>query len=282
MKNISNELKIHLSGEVTTIATCWKVTRRDAVVLAFTNHDENLNIDSINYLANSGFTSSAIVSDNNLAVDNLEIEGILDSSLISEQDILAGRYDFAEIEVFIVNYQDLSQGKLVLRNGWFGEIKQEGGKFSAEMRGISEKLSHVIGEVYSPSCRVKLGSTKCGIDLSTFRVSGALTGIVSRRVCSDSSRSESAGHFNEGKITFTSGNNIGLEMEVKSYSSSGEIEFVLPIAFDMNIGDAYDLDVGCDKSFETCKSRFNNAVNFRGEPHVPGMDVILRTAGTRK
>lgn len=280
MKNISTELKAHLSNEVTTIATCWKLTRRDNTILAFTNHDKNLNIESIDYIANTGFTSSAIVSDNNLSVDNLEIEGIIDSIVITEEDILAGKYDFAEIEVFIVNYEDLTQGKLILRNGWFGEIKYEGGKFSAEMRGISEKLSHVIGDVYSPSCKVNLGSIKCGIDISAFKVSGTLTGVTDRRVCKDSSRSESSGYFNEGKITFTSGNNSGLEMEVKSFSAAGEIELVLPMAFDMNIGDSYDLEAGCDKSFETCRDRFNNVVNFRGEPHVPGMDMILKTAGT--
>ncbi len=33
--------------------------------------------------------------------------------------------------------------------------------------------------------------------------------------------------------------------------------------------------IGCDKSFATCRDRFANALNFRGFPHMPGIDRIL-------
>jgi len=51
--------------------------------------------------------------------------------------------------------------------------------------------------------------------------------------------------------------------------------------FDIAIGDSFEIQAGCDKTFETCINRFNNAINFRGEPHMPGQDEILKTAGTR-
>jgi uncharacterized phage protein (TIGR02218 family) len=40
-----------------------------------------------------------------------------------------------------------------------------------------------------------------------------------------------------------------------------------------------ELREGCDKRFETCTSRFQNAVNFRGEPHLPGTDLLTRYPG---
>ena len=33
---------------------------------------------------------------------------------------------------------------------------------------------------------------------------------------------------------------------------------------------------GCDKRFATCIARFANAVNCRGEPHLPGNDLLTR------
>ena len=44
-------------------------------------------------------------------------------------------------------------------------------------------------------------------------------------------------------------------------------------------GDLVELHEGCDKAFATCRARFANAVNFRGEPHLPGMDLLTRYPG---
>ena len=40
-------------------------------------------------------------------------------------------------------------------------------------------------------------------------------------------------------------------------------------------GDAVTLVAGCDKQFATCKSKFDNVVNFRGFPYMPGNDAAL-------
>jgi uncharacterized phage protein (TIGR02218 family) len=96
----------------------------------------------------------------------------------------------------------------------------------------------------------------------------------------DAARSEAAGHFNYGKITFTSGQNNGLSAEVKE-SRGSEIILALPMPYPITAGDSYTLQQGCDKTIGTCSNRYNNAINFRGEPHVPGLDKMLETAGTR-
>ena len=41
-------------------------------------------------------------------------------------------------------------------------------------------------------------------------------------------------------------------------------------------GDAFTVTAGCDKRFDTCRSRFANAKNFRGFPHMPGNDFVVR------
>ncbi len=281
MKTISPQLKNHLTSEVTTLATCWKITRRDATVLGFTSHSAALIIDAIIYEAATGFTPSAIANSADLAVDNLEIEGMLSSDAIAEEDILAGLYDFAEIDIFQVNYADLSQGKLILRRGWLGEVRFSKSHFTAEVRGLTQRLAKTLGELYSPSCRAKLGDTRCKKLLGSFTISGATVDSASdRQHFSDAALTQIAGYFNYGVVTFTSGANAGLSMEVKEYTP-GKVTLVLPMPYTISAGDNYTIIAGCDKSFDTCVAKFNNAINFRGEPHVPGIDKLFQTSTTR-
>ncbi len=279
MKTISNELTAHLAQEVTTLAHCWKLTRRDNVVMGFTSHDKDLIISGVTYAAATGFTPTAISGSSSLAVDNLDIEGMLSSGAISEDDILAGIYDFAEIELFLVNYEDLSQGIMKLRRGWLGEVKLSGQQFVAEVRGLTQRLSQQTGELYSPSCRAELGDSRCKVNLATYTVTGSVTSVTSQQIFVDSSRSEAADTYAFGKITFTGGANNGLSMEVKEFANS-QLVLALPMPYAITVGDTYSLIRGCDKTLDTCENIFANAVNFRGEPHVPGIDRVLETAGT--
>jgi uncharacterized phage protein (TIGR02218 family) len=50
------------------------------------------------------------------------------------------------------------------------------------------------------------------------------------------------------------------------------IHFWLPLAAAPEAGDAFEITAGCDKTFETCKAKFDNHRNFRGFPHMPGAD----------
>ena len=280
MKIISNDLETHLEGEVTTFATCWKLTRKDSTVLGFTDHDEDILYNSVTYLASTGFTPTAVANNSELSVDNIDVEGVIDSTIISDDDINAGLYDYAEIEIFMLNYEDVGQGVINLRTGWLGEINYSKNRFVIEVRGLMQSLSQGIGELYSPSCRAELGDLRCGVNLAGFTVSGSVTSVTNNQIFVDSSRTESDGYFNFGKITFTSGLNNGLSMEIKKFTGN-ELTLVLPMPYNIAVNDSFSLISGCDKSFGVCAAKFSNAANFRGEPHVPGMDKMLETAGTK-
>lgn len=281
MKTISTALAAHIAGEVTTLATCWKLTRRDSTVFGFTEHDSDIVLDGVTYKAASGFTPSAIQNTASLSVDNLDIEGMLSATSISEADILAGIYDFAEIEIFMVNYKDTSAGKIKLRRGWLGEVSLVKQQFVAEVRGLTQLLSQTIGELFSPSCRAAFGDSRCKVNTTSYTVTGSITSVTSPQQFTDSARAEVAGTYNLGKITFTSGANNGLSMEVKEFVSGGKISLVLPMPYNVAIGDGYSLTRGCDKSLAICANQYNNVANFRGEPHVPGLDKMLETSATR-
>lgn len=280
MKTISSELSAHLASEVTTLATCWKVTQTNGTVKGFTDHDSDLVVGSVTYMASTGFNPSAISHNADMALDHLDVAGMLDSASLTEADILAGLYDFAEIEIFQVNYADLTQGTLKLRRGWLGEVSVNKGRFVAEVQGLTQRLTKTIGELYSPSCRAELGDAKCTVNLTSFTDTGTVTAVTDNRRFEASGLSEAAGFFTFGKISFTSGLNNGLSMEVKAYEPGG-IELALPMPYTVQVGDGFSIVAGCDKSFATCVQRFNNAVNFRGEPHVPGTVRLLETSTTR-
>jgi uncharacterized phage protein (TIGR02218 family) len=41
------------------------------------------------------------------------------------------------------------------------------------------------------------------------------------------------------------------------------------------VGDAFTVSAGCDKQFSTCRTKFDNALNFRGFPYMPGNDAVV-------
>lgn len=274
MKTIPAALDTHLSGELATLATLIKISRRDGAVMGFTSHDRDLLVSGVTYKADSAFSASAIENKNTLSADNLEAFGMLEDSGITESDIRKGRYDHARIDVYLCNWADLTQGVVQLRRGWLGEIQIEGGQYRAELRGLHDLLQRPIGATVTPECRHDLGDSGCKIDLVSLTVTGAVTSVTSAHMFADSSRAEAAGHFNGGLLTWTSGPNSGLSMEVKDFTS-GQFTLWLAMPDLPAAGNSYSVTPGCDKRFSTCKAKFNNVVNFGGFPHLPGIDKIL-------
>jgi uncharacterized phage protein (TIGR02218 family) len=279
MKIISPQLEAHFAGALTTLATCWKITREDGFVLGFTDHDKPITFESLEYDSIAGFTPSTVESKSNMSVDNLDIEGQTFPSKITEADLLAGLYNFAEIEIFLVNYTDLSQGKLVVKRGRLGEVTLNKQMFRAEVRGLTQHLSQTIGEVFSPSCRAILGDSRCKVNVASFTVNAFVTQAINKSSFVASGLTQANGWFSGGEVIWTSGNNDNARMEVKEFSA-GKVTLVLPMGKSIQVGDGFSIIAGCDKTNQACISKFNNIINFRGEPDIPGVDKLLTTAGT--
>lgn len=273
MKSASPALAAHLAGEVTTLATCWRLERADGWVRGFTDHDRELVVDGLTYVASTGFLPSAIKTASDLSVDNLDVDGFLDDAALRAEDLIAGLFDGARIEVFIVNWADLGQGRLLLRKGFLGEIKRADQRFSAEIRGLSNRLQQTAGKLYSRLCRVDLGSTECGVALGPRTDTYAVTQVIA----ADTVRivtARATGFFTFGKATFTTGANAGAVNEVLLHDGQS-IRLFVPMPRPIVVGDQIVLVAGCDKTPETCNAKFANILNFRGEPHIPGNDKVF-------
>lgn len=273
MKPTTPALAAHLAGEVTTLATCWRLERADGWVRGFTDHDRELVVDGLTYVASTGFLPSAIKTASDLSVDNLDVDGFLDDAALRAEDLIAGLFDGARIEVFIVNWADLGQGRLLLRKGFLGEIKRADQRFSAEIRGLSNRLQQTAGKLYSRLCRVDLGSSECGVALGPRTDTYAVTQVMA----ADTVRivtARATGFFTFGKATFTTGANAGAVNEVMLHDGQ-TIRLFVPMPRPIVVGDQIVLVAGCDKTPETCNAKFANILNFRGEPHIPGNDKVF-------
>lgn len=274
MKTMSPELREHWESPVRTIATCWRLDLKDGTTLGFTNHDRPIQYDGVTYQAASGFVPTEFEQSGSMAVDGMDVQAFLDSETITAADIAAGRYDKAEVRVFKLNWADLSMGILRIQRGWLGEISRMDALFVAEFRSLAQALQQRIGEEYLATCAADLGDQRCKVDLAAITVAGTVTegGTLG---FTDTGRSEVAGHFRYGLVTFTTGANAGRSMEVKAFDGQA-FELFQPLPEPIEVGDAYDVYPGCDKHLDTCRDTFGNVPNFRGYPHIPGNDHMVQ------
>jgi uncharacterized phage protein (TIGR02218 family) len=284
MKAFNATFLNHIQGEVTTLATCYKITRKDGTVTGFTSLDDNIVIDGVTYLASTGFTQSTFEETSDLRVNNLDIQGIISSPDITEDDLLSGKYSQAVCDIFIVNYKSLPSSltdKTLIKwvsTGFLGEVRLTDGQFVVEFRSISQLLSVNQLDLYSPRCRVKrFGNSLCKKDLTSYTFSLTVTTVSSPSSFLHSSTVQADDYFQNGIVKFTGGPNVGLELTCKTYKS-GLITLVEPPYFPIAIGHTFRAIRGCDRKFETCRDIFNNVKNFRGEPNtlLPGLDAIAK------
>ena len=277
MRTLDPAFQNHLQSGATTLATCWRIERRDGVVLGFTDHDRALNFDGVTFAPETGASGSAIVSTADLAIDNADIEGILNDDALSADDLSAGRYDGAQVEVFRVNWADPSQ-RVQMKAAVIGEVLRQGDEFRAELRGLSHHLDQAVGRVYQRLCDINVGSARCGVDLDdpAYRTSGNVTALRGEQGFSaDGFDLFEDGWFALGTIEWTSGDNVGDKIHIQSQSRAGDIGLWLPAGNPIQIGDGFVARAGCDKRFETCREKFSNAVNFRGFHLMPGNDFAV-------
>lgn len=279
MRTLSPGLAAHLAAGATTLARCWRLQRNDGVTLGFTDHDTSLSFGGVIYEPAAGFTAADMPASLGLAVDTAEITGALVSSFLSESDLIAGLYDNARVEVWLVNWSAPVE-RLLLEVGNIGEIIREGSAFKAEIRSIAHLLDQERGRIYASTCDADFADQRCGVDGSNpvFAGAGQVNEVIGpRSVRIDGPPSVPQGYLTRGSLSWASGDNGGLRAEIREDRNDG-IGRILDLwdqpARAVQAGDRFSALAGCDKRFETCAGRYANAINFRGFPFLPGNDFV--------
>jgi len=277
---IPAKLKTHLGSGLTTVCRCWAVERRDGVVYGFTDHDQALSFGGIDFKADSGLTAKALQQTSGLAVDNSEALGALSDASISEADIIAGRFDGAEVRAWLVNWKALGQRVLQFR-GTIGELQRSGGAFQAELRGLTEALNQPQGRVYQKPCAAVLGDKKCRFALDTPGFSLELPVEVvdgSRYFRFSGLGSYKNRWFESGRFVVLSGAAAGLVGVIKKdrkQTDGRDIELWETLRAAVVTGDQVRLEAGCNKRAKACRLKFDNLLNFQGFPDIPGEDWLM-------
>jgi hypothetical protein len=349
----------YLKSAVQHLATCWTITRLDGQVFYYTDRDEPFKYNGNVYQSAGGFSASALSSNANLSVANMEANALFGGT-VKQHDIQAGLWDLASISVFLVNPYDTSAGQVTMSAGQLGKFTLFNGRYNVEVRSLAQVMQQGFGNICSPTCRAVFGDSRCTVNLAPLTFTGtvgavtqpaqawtdssltqtgpvvAFTDTQGQRIPSDApftiqivapdggafssgisvlegngvtpytqvgsspgnfqytltsgglytfSANQAAnecfinynyeiGYFAYGTVKWLTGLNAGYSMEVKT-NSPGSVQLVMPMIYPVQPGDTYSITAGCDKQMGTCKTRFSNLVNFRGEPYVPGNDTIL-------
>lgn len=276
MKVIPIALQAELEKSNARLATCMRVERTDGQVFRFTTNTKPMTADGELYLPGASFQPSDVATGSNLDTDDLQVEGLLSSSALTEDDLRAGRWDFAKFKIFQVNWASPSDGVKKDRSGHLGKVSVTRLGFMAELLGEVEAYATSIGKITQAGCRTSFGTPECG-KTPTSVTGTIMTCATDFFTLTDTSRTEADGFFDEGVITFTSGLATGLAREIKAYVHAGGV-FVTKLAVPYDVtGATYTMTEGCARRFlEDCVTRHSNGLNFRGEPWLRGNDIMVQ------
>lgn len=285
MRAVPESFAARLAGETTTLAHCWRLARADGVVLGFTDHDRDIGFGGVIYAAATGLDAAERTAELGFAVGGGEVAGALTSAAITGDDIMAGRYDGARVEIWLVDWR-APQHRLLLDVGSIGEVSRSDHAFTAELRSVMHRLDETRGGVYRAACAADLGDARCGVSLDRPEMRAAATvtapGDGRSGFRCDGLAGYASGWFTHGRLVWTSGANVGAGFAVKLHHSlAGAVELLLwgETVQPLVAGDAFTVTAGCEKSLESCRDRFANTVNFRGFPHMPGNDFAIGRGG---
>lgn len=278
MRALDATLAERLAGGTTTLCRCWRITRRDGVALGFTDHDEAVTFAATEFRPVGGFVA-ADVARHGLAAGGLEVEGALSAEGLSADDLAGGLYDGARVEIYVVDWTTPA-ARVRVRVGTVGEIERAGGAFRAEVRGLAQSLDQVRGRVFSALCDADLGDGRCRVNLTgpALRALATVAAVETASVVRVTGlEAYAGGWFAHGRLVVAGGALAGWATEIKAHARGDGIRIETwrapPAPFAP--GDTAWLTAGCDKRFGTCRTKFDNAVNFQGFPHMPGNAFAL-------
>ena len=298
-RNIPIQLKGALQQDATTTCTLIRV---DPVRVEFPSYGAALldvsviyddGIGELVYQPIIGAQPSTLVTGADLSVDGGTAANLMPEFdfPISEADIVAGAYDFARFTAYLVDYENLAAGHVILAKGTLGQftVTDQGLSFTHEMRGLSQSLKQSITEKWSIGCRATFGSKPigtgggaieerfpCNFDAEALWEEGAVAtvGIESNQSFTTSGLSPVYGG-NPGKVRWLTGRNAGRENEVDEFEDDAgviTIGLTFPTMFPVEVDDTFEFRDDCPHTPDACKARGNWA-NYRGEPNIPVGDA---------
>lgn len=266
--------RIWFSTELETVATFWRVLRRDGVTLGFTSHDGDLWFDGVLHRAAPGMMPSAIRRSADLEPDSAEVEGALSHESVTAGDLAAGRFDEARILIGLVDWETCENH--VLYRGKIGTVSEEAGKFSAALVSRKAELHRDPVPRTSPTCRATFCGPRCNLSAGQFTHRAIVTMMDAATNTVAISAPVPLADLVGGDLRWLDGSDAGLRHAIRGVVATDRLVLATPLEASATGPVPVEVREGCDRTIATCAARFGNAVNFQGEPYLPGNDLIAR------
>lgn len=285
MIDIPQALQAKLDSGVTTLCWVWKLTRQDDQVFCFSDQDQALVFAGMTCQPGLAFDAGELRGEAGFRPTRGAVFGGLDAQLITQTDLDNGVWDRARVEIYRLDWLEPALFYKTF-TGELGALKRTQSGFEVELAGLSARLNRTIGRVFSKLCDAELGDARCQVDLSAsaYSASVTVTRLISARAFAISGlQAFESGWFTHGVLSWEGGPNAPAHARITQHRREADesvLELDVGPAEPIEIGQDARLVAGCDKSFETCKVKFSNAVQFRGCPHMPGNDVLMRAASS--
>jgi uncharacterized phage protein (TIGR02218 family) len=280
MRSLPSNLAQKLDFGVTTLAYAWRLTRADGVIVAVTQHDRDLTFDGTLFVAAQSFLGSDHEREVSLASDRTALSGALKIGAISEADLALGRWDQAKVEAFWVDWTSPAD-YIPIWTGLVAGATWRGSVFELDIVGPETLLSRDVGRVYARTCDAVLGDGRCKVDLAAAgrTISTTIASIISDRALTITLPvGKTLSDFVGGVFTVMNGTAASWRCDIariEAGATTWQLSLSRPLPAAPQAGDAIKITMGCDKSYSTCKASFANALNFRGQPNLPGDDVAF-------
>jgi uncharacterized phage protein (TIGR02218 family) len=219
-----------------------------------------------------------VVETSGLDAGGLDVKGALTADALRAEDLRVGKWDGAELDIFLFDWSDPDGGTRPLASGALGSIEFTANGFSADVEGPAARLSMPVAPYTSPTCRARFCGAQCGLNAERFRRRAIATAIDGVTVSISGVPANDLALFEQGELRWLSGKNCGLRHMIVGVAA-GALLLDRPPAFAITADTSVDLLQGCDKLLASCANRFDNVINFRGEPHLPGNDLLTRFPG---
>lgn len=131
-------------------------------------------------------------------------------------------------------------------------------------------------DLWEPGCSRTLYDVGCGVARAAYQTTGTAAAASSRSVIvTGEALPNGAGYFTAGEIMFTSGANAGARRSVRLQTDAQTLRLAYPLLSPVTAGDQFLIWPGCSRTWDECKTKFNNGSAFNGQPFVPSPETAL-------
>ncbi len=274
-----------------TWCTIWRIARVDGTVYRFTDHDKTLTLEGQDYTPLRAPIAGDEHRESGVKELSQPLGGVLSDDAIMSEDLLAGRFDNAIVEVGIVDWAAPWLMSIRSQKRWIQRFRLDSPVYQAETEGLTSFLHAPVagpsGGIWSPTCPYKLGQAivagkGCGVDISADTKAGIVVDTVSDSLQVWTATAGSWGfsydddYFKDGEVTFETGDNEGVtRMLIRSRNGTREFTAFIPFPRPIQAGDTFTVKPGCDGQKATCVDKWSNIEQFGGDPFAPGSSQIL-------